>query len=394
MITETEHRSPMFTLDDHLPHGNAIPLASHGDEAGWHLSFTPSAHGGAERLWCHARISNRGGRAGMPLTLVLTELDQLLGGGTPTPVCPVWRADGGDWQRLPAGNEIFHPDGRRDVSWTLPAPATEGHFAFTPPYGEPELRATLALSDGYWHEARIGTTSQDRPLLRFHNRLGEKDDQRPGILCTARNHSGETPGSWALDGFLRRCAAVNTDDCLIWVVPFVDRDGVDNGDYGKDHWPRDFNRAWTTTQSYRHEVAQVQRDLDRWQRRCQPMLALDWHAPGLRNVDPHVYDDSDERDPLTDALANAYGVAPDRYRRTSSYMNQLFLELGMTGDGPSAGRYFRKRFGIRSLALETPYMLVGERPLQIADYHAIGGAMADACLAWVRAQTTAGVAVG
>lgn len=377
----------MFTIDDQLPHGNAIPLASAADGEGWRLTFTPAAHGGSERLWFNTRIRNRGGSAGTPLTLICSEVHQLLGGGGDRPFQPVWRADGGDWIRLPIGREIRHEDGCLDMAWTVAAPASEGHLAVCMPYGEDELRATLAASGNTWHEARIGTTAQGRPLLRVHNGLHD-DVTRPGILCTARNHSGETPGSWALDGFLRRCAEVRSTDVLVWVVPFVDRDGVDNGDYGKDHWPRDFNRAWTTSQSYRHEVAQIQNDSRHFRRRCRPMLALDWHAPGMREDLPHAYDEAEEHDPLTDALAAAFDCPAEGYRRFSRYMNKLFAELGMTGNAPNASAYFRAALQCRSLALEVPYMRIGERVLLTADYHRMGAACADACLAWVRAQAT------
>ena len=374
----------MYILDDQLPQGNALALAS-GLEAGtWTLRFTPSARGGAERLWFHARVCNRGGRAGDPLRLVLEEVDQLLGGGAAHPFRPVWCADGGAWSRLEAGIETRHPDGRREIAWTVPAPATEGRLAVCLPYGEDELRATVAAGGDYWSCARIGTSAGDRPLLRLANAAGTAGDQRPGIYCTARNHSGETPGSWALDGFLRHLAEQATDDVLVWCVPFVDRDGVDRGDYGKDHWPRDVNRAWTGCQSYRHEVAQVQRDVRRWAERCRPLLSLDWHAPGMRDPNPHVHDEDTAREPLTDAMAAAFGIAPEGFRHNASYAPKLFRELGMDGTVPNCSTWFRRTFGIRGITMEVPYMLVGERPLLAADYHELGARLADVCLSWVR----------
>jgi murein tripeptide amidase MpaA len=110
------------------------------------------------------------------------------------------------------------------------------------PYGEAQLRDSLAAGQDYWQESRIGTTCNGRSIPRLNNAIGG-DHNRPGIYCTGRNHSGETPGAWALDGFIRRFAERNVEDVALWVVPFVDRDGVDEGRYGKDHWPRDFNRA-------------------------------------------------------------------------------------------------------------------------------------------------------
>lgn len=374
----------MFTIDDHLPQGNVLPLAAGAEDGAWTLRFTPSAHGGAERLWFNARIRNRGGAAGAPLRLVLCEAEHLLGGGGGPPVHPVWRADGGEWQRLEAGVERRLDDGRLEVSWEVPAPTAAAQLAVCLPYGEEELRATVAADGDYWHCARIGTSAHDHPLLRLSNAVPDVDDPRPGIYCTARNHSGETPGSWALDGFLRRCAELASDEVAVWAVPFVDRDGVEAGDYGKDHWPRDVNRAWTGTQSYRHEVAQVQRDARAWARRCVPTLALDWHAPGMRDNRPHVHDEACEREPLTDALAAACGVEAEGFRHNAAYGPALFRELGMDGDVPNCGNWFRRSFGIRAVTMEIPYMLIGDRPLLRADYHRLGGHVAEACLAWIR----------
>lgn len=374
----------MYQLDDQLPHGNALALASGWEDGTWTLRFTPSARGGAERLWFNARITTRGSRAGEPLRLVLEEVDQLLGGGQDQPFQPVWRADGGDWIRLPAAELHTSDDGRRTASWTIAAPAVEGQLAVCMPYGEAELHATLAATDGYWAATRIGTSCGDRALTRL--RGGSGDPAAPGLYCTARNHSGETPGSWVLDGFLRRCADAAVDDVAIWVVPFVDIDGVVTGAYGKDHWPRDHNRAWTETQSYRHEVAQIQADARRWGERCRPQLALDWHAPGMRDVRPHVHDEATEREPLTDAMAAAYGIDPEGFRHNAAYGPALFRELGMGGGVPNCTNWFRRRFGIRAVTTETPYMRIGERPLLVADYHAIGAGFADRCLAWIREQ--------
>ena len=168
-----------------------------------------------------------------------------------------------------------------DVQWVVTGPARDAELCVCMPYGDAQLRDTLAIGQDYWQEARIGSSCAGRGLPRVCN-IRDHDTRRPGIYCTARNHSGETPGAWCLDGFMRRFAERGEQDVALWVVPFVDRDGVDDGCYGKDHWPRDFNRAWTQTQSYRHEVAQIQRDARRWAKKVSagstPRLAWPRHG--------------------------------------------------------------------------------------------------------------------
>lgn len=380
----------MYELDDDLPHGNAIQLSSGMEDGVWTIRFTPSAKGGAERLWFAARIRNRGGPARVPLRLMLCEADNLLWGRPDDdhPQQPVWRSDGGDWRRLSPGTPIVHDDGRTDVAWVVDAPVSVAECAVCMPFGEAQWRQTLAAAPDYWQESRVGTSCGDRALLRARNPVTGVDD-RPGVFCTARNHSGEAPGSWVLDGFMRRWAERQVDDVALWVVPFVDRDGVDTGAYGKDHWPRDFNRAWTEVQSYRHEVAQIQADAKRWAQRCRPMLHLDWHAPGMVDVSPHVHDHARDAEPLSEAMAAAYGTAYEGFRRNAGYAGQLFEELGMNS-APNCTNWFRKHFGIRAVTMETPYMVIGTQPVLVADYHAIGARLADACLEWVKGAAAEG----
>ena len=93
------------------------------------------------------------------------------------------------------------------------------------------------------------------------------------------------PGSWVLDGLLRHAAqALDPSQLLIWVTPFAHLDGIVQGDYGKDPFPWDLNRAWTTP-PMRHEVRVMQSDMTRWSQRCQPALVLDLHAPSPGEAD-------------------------------------------------------------------------------------------------------------
>lgn len=377
----------MFSLDDQLPHGNALALASGPDGDGWRLAFTASAHGGHERLWFNARLMNHGCRAGLPLTLVLHEADQFLRGDQGSALRPAWRADGGGWQRLPAGNEHRTADGRLEIAWTVPAPAVEAQLAASLPYGEADLRATLAHCGDFWQESRIGTSARDRALLRLANDHGNTPATRPGIACLARNHSGETPGSWALDGFLRQYAQRGEHGTVVWVWPFVDIDGVAAGDYGKGNWPGDFNRAWTAKHSYRHEVTQIQLDLGRWQQRCRPILALDWHAGRLRQDRLHAFGHAAGKDDLVAALAAACGVPPERFVAPGGYKQALADELGLGRAPPTATDHLHARFGIPALAMEIPYLPCGGQEMLADDYRAIGARCADACLAWAARQT-------
>lgn len=110
----------------------------------------------------------------------------------------------------------------------------------------------------------------------------------PGLYILARQHAGETLGSWILDGLLRRIAELGDAAPLTWAVSFVDADGVADGvaegAYGKDRHPVDYNRSWWRM-GRRHETVCAMRDVDRWRARCAPRLCLDLHAPGALERD-------------------------------------------------------------------------------------------------------------
>ena len=64
------------------------------------------------------------------------------------------------------------------------------------------------------------------------------------ILLTARNHACESTGSYVLEGVLQELCDHPIDDTRIFCVPFVDYDGVIDGDQGKARAPHDHNRDY------------------------------------------------------------------------------------------------------------------------------------------------------
>lgn len=123
------------------------------------------------------------------------------------------------------------------------------------------------------------------PLIRISNNYGKINGKKLGFYFIARQHSGETPGSWVLDGLLKYLAKMNCRDILVWEIPLSNIDGVLQGDYGNDNFPYDLNRAWRDP-PMRHETLVFQRDINnRWKSRCKPTLILDFHAPGGTETD-------------------------------------------------------------------------------------------------------------
>jgi hypothetical protein len=214
------------------------------------------------------------------------------------------------------------------------------------------------------------------------NGYGEVGGDRPGLYLVARQHSGETPGSWVLDGFLRHVASLGHGAPLVWAVPLANADGVEGGDYGKDNFPYDLNRAWGQP-AMRHEVLVYKRDTQRWRARCRPVLALDFHAPGACETggiycyvpSPSEYAELyQEILGWTAALKSALGseYAADTFERVADYPSRWKT--------PNFSRHFWAQGGLCSFGIETPYAMVGDLVLTRARYREAGARIARGVL--------------
>lgn len=79
---------------------------------------------------------------------------------------------------------------------------------------------------------------RDVPFITFGN--GSKN-----IILTARHHACESSGSYVLEGVLD--IIKDYHDLCIYCIPFVDYDGVIDGDQGKNRSPHDHNRDYDIT---------------------------------------------------------------------------------------------------------------------------------------------------
>ncbi len=365
-----------FCVDTDIPYGNAggVHFVEMPDKI--ELRFAANPHGGPETLWFCLRVKHTTPGDQRPIRLILQHIGNMLGGiHDPLAMRPVFRHENGDWERLPAGTLIELPDGRHEVAWMLDAPSSHVDVAYCYPYGLPDIHQLLVDTNDYWHADTIGLSQNGRPLVRLSNSYGR---DRAGLYIVARQHAGETPASWVLDGFLRHIATLGEDAPLVWCVPLTNIDGIEQGDYGKDNFPYDLNRAWGSYPDgapMRHETLVLQRDVRRWRTRCQPALWLDFHAPGATNTSGlYTYVPNPETRPeahtatidwamaIADALGPEYAAAdfarvarlPSRWRT------------------PNAGQFFWKRLRLPGLALEIPYALVGETVLTRQRYREAG----------------------
>jgi len=372
-------------VQTNFPGGNACAVETLVAGSCDVVRFAADPRGGTEALWFFLRVVECANR---PVEMVLTNLDSCLGSPSQwEAVRPVLRHASGTWERLPPAALRRLDDGRHHAVWRVHPEYDSFEFALCYPYGIGDLEVARACCRDYWRLDAIGVTGQGRRLLRVSNARGALENEAPGAYLVARQHAGETPGSWVLDGFLRRAADVlDPASLIVWSVPFANLDGVIDGDYGKDPFPHDLNRAWTIP-PMRHEVRVVQGDMARWSRRCRPALVVDLHAPGPTETDgayfflpratqPAAAVDAARRavDAVRPSLPAEF-VSPDSARQPD-YPSR-WSEEG------TLNFYTWNTFQIPCLSMETPYSSSREVVFTRGEYRRLGSGLLDgvcACL--------------
>ena len=233
-----------------------------------------------EFLWFHLEAEGVGGR---PLRFVWENAYYCLGNSNKLGnVRPVYNIGRG-WQRVGSVESVETLEGPR-VAFEVPPAGNNVSVAFCYPYDLAELESLLNDLPAKPQETIVAVTSRSRLIKRYRFPAAKPAcrgavEKPPGIYIIARQHSGETPGTWAMDGIFRFLANGGAPDIEWWLVPFVDLDGVQDGNYGKDALPYDFNRAWGKL-PMRPELKGLQRDISTFSTVTSPCALLDLHAPG------------------------------------------------------------------------------------------------------------------
>jgi len=171
--------------------------------------------------------------------------------------------------------------------FTFPRGADEVRFCMTVPYVERNLTEFLRRyrRNPYLKTDVLCKTKKGRSVELLHlGRLDGQCDQR--VVITARHHACETIASYSLEGLLASVLADSDDGkwfrehVEFLVVPFMDKDGVEQGDQGKNRKPRDHNRDYEG-ESIHPSVRALRELVPRWSE-GRLRVALDMHCPLIR----------------------------------------------------------------------------------------------------------------
>ncbi|MFW5866491.1 MAG: M14 family zinc carboxypeptidase [Armatimonadota bacterium] len=380
--------SEQMTVRPAEPSGNGHIVDVRRAGESWRVRFASEPRTSPQPLWFHIEARDAGGA---PVEFVWELPDICLGDRNSLHLLrPVLRADAGDWTRCENVSVDEHDDGRRSLRFSHAGGADAVAAAFCFPYAPEHLDATLTERGDAWERSLIGVTHESRSLERLRL-AGSHPTPRPGVYLMARQHSGETPGSWVLDGILRFLAsdddeAAKLRDTLdVWACPFVDLDGVVNGDYGKDALPWDYNRAWERL-PMRAAVHAIQRDLERFHERTGPRIVIDLHGPGHSTPGVYLQLPRGERPhgqrngalEFAEDLATHFPeLSADRLSHETSYpsrWNKLSTLGSWTWD------YLGET---QCVSVEASYQRLTDSLLYPADYHEIGRRVIRAANAWL-----------
>jgi len=369
--------SPVQVTAD-FPGGNGI--VRHVEEAQdqVRLDFAADPKNCPEPMWFHFRVT---GLAGRQLRCRLINGEQTLGGADWSTNHPVYRGDDGTWERCGSPTREMTPSGRTLFTFAVPAGFGTVEFAHCYPYLPGDLEATLAELGQAWCGEIIGYSHHGRPVWRYVNDFGSDGGSRPGFYLLARQHAGETPGSWVMDGLLR-CLAQDRQPCknmMVWLVPFANIDDAIEGSYGKDPFPRDLNRAWYQL-PLRTEVNAIAADIRLWSTRCRPVLLVDLHGPAHQERETYVHLPRQGRpeevyEAVRDFACRLRQALPAQLRGKRWYQQPTYPSRYTIGTTVSAWLYDTYR--VPGAGMETSYQGTANRDYTISDYHRIGAALAQ-----------------
>ncbi|MBR1920768.1 MAG: hypothetical protein IJ829_02050 [Kiritimatiellae bacterium] len=237
--------APSFTVDDKLPAGNIVVNSITGDVVSVRQDLRDTA--GDWFYWAF-RVT---GAAGRKIRFDFRKAD-----GSPASIVGV---------RGP----VVSTDGGKTFAYPLDGAATRSGFAYTFGLGEDETlfyechpyvranwdafvaRHAADAAKGLFAPGRLCTSRKGAgvPCARIGCLGAEKPLCR--VFVAARHHCSETMASWVLEGladeFLADTAAGAwlRGNVELMAVPFVDYDGAQAGDQGKNRRPHDHNRDYT-----------------------------------------------------------------------------------------------------------------------------------------------------
>ena len=283
--------------------------------------------------------------------------------------------------------------------YTFPPGAKAVRFCFTVPYQNADLQRFLKRHEKSKRLVvrELCKTRKGRTVERLH--VGKVvGDPACRVLLTARHHCCETMASYVMEGALAAMLADTNDgrwfarNVEVMAVPFMDTDGVEHGDQGKNRKPRDHNRDYVGKSLY-PSVRTLRELAPKWSA-GKLKIAIDLHCPYIRGKHNEVIYLVGSSDKAIWAQQQAFAkvlesarTGPLPYRASD---NLPFGKAWNTGGtfkaGKSFGRWAAELKDIRlPTSLEVPYANAAGKPVTADSARKFGADLARAIRRYVEA---------
>ena len=259
-----------LVVDAKFPGGNIVVERIDGDTVYLHQDLRDTA--GDWFYWCF-RVR---GAAGRTVTFQFTKGNVI---GVHGPAISLNKGNSwAYWGSEEVGNASFRH--------AFDHGAGEVRFCFAIPYLETNLKAFQkrhTRNRALKSEVLCRTIKRRKvELLRVGRVRGEPMHR---VLLTARHHACESLASYELEGLLDFVLTDGNDGKWLrkhvefMAIPFMDKDGVEDGDQGKNRRPHDHNRDYL--QRLHASVRALTERVPAWSQE-KLRVALDLHCPHIR----------------------------------------------------------------------------------------------------------------
>lgn len=194
--------------------------------------------------------------------------------------------------------EMSHTD--TSFSFTFSKKDTLALFSMGIPYTQKNLTQFLSSVQNR-QRLRLDTlcfSERGRAVERMMIKPDHKAKYR--VLISARNHACEAMANYEMEGLIDAILnEVNLqylrDYVEFMVVPFMDKDGVEDGDQGKNRQPRDHNRDYGEHSIY-SSIRALKLAVNKWSE-GKIRITLDLHCPYIRGDGNEIIYVVGEKDP-------------------------------------------------------------------------------------------------
>lgn len=198
------------------------------------------------------------------------------------------------------------------------------------------------------------------------------------VLLTARHHCCESSGGYVLEGAAMELYKSLPPDMSVIVVPYIDYDGVKDGDQGKNRIPHDHNRDYTENPIYNSVRAVMELTKNK-----KIVYAIDFHSPyyqGGRRDYPFIVhaNKSEETVCFSCILEKETECLPIPYTKNHDVLYGMEWNKESDKVEKFSSYFLQRRENKLSFTIENPYFGTEEYAVCKEYFHSFGKCVAVA----------------